>query len=223
MTVRPQSQPASTTEGAWEAGLGPSNGHESSMRPRTAQPPMRLPIAPAQEPFQAPASRPQSVQAMRPKDSREPVAMFDAAVRAKTPPWVFKVSTDITNLMLKKEYEAMIVKQRQVKSISKPSRKLKILVKLNIVPATGSQFQPKNEQLQPRACSGAHEEGLAILSTLWVEGQRLGRPPHDTRGTSTPSSNANSSPGLRPADAYRTKAPENRARGQGRAHGTHCL
>ena len=94
--------------------MGPSTGHESSMRPRTAQPPMRLPIAPAQwEPFQAPASRPQSVQAMRPKNSREPVSMFDAAVRAKTPPWVFKVSTDITNLMLKEEYEAMVVKQRQ--------------------------------------------------------------------------------------------------------------
>jgi hypothetical protein len=59
----------------------------------------------------------------RPRDTREPVAGFDAAVRAKTPPWVFTQTIDVTNSLLKEEHEAMVDKDREDANFSQKLNK----------------------------------------------------------------------------------------------------
>jgi len=70
--------------------------------------------APPAGPFNPPLSRPQSNQSVRHSlPTREPVAGFTKAVKAKTPPWVFVQLDPVSNSMLKWEYEAMAEQDRQ--------------------------------------------------------------------------------------------------------------
>ena len=102
-----QERPSSTPAGAGAGGLGPlAPARTNSVRPQTAQPERAAAAAPA-PPFTAPLSRPQSTQAMRRPDVSTPVADFDAAIKARTPPWVFGKTFSVSNAMLKEEYEAM--------------------------------------------------------------------------------------------------------------------
>jgi len=128
-TERPQSTPAGTGPG----GLGPlAPARTSSVRPQTAQPERAAAAAPA-APFTAPRSRPQSTQAMRRPDVGTPVADFDAAVKARTPPWVFKhplytvtKSFSVSNSMLKEEYEAMAHKAVEDEAFNQKMNQRKI-------------------------------------------------------------------------------------------------
>jgi len=115
---RPQSQPALAGRG-----LGLDVLEARTMRPQTAQAPRVKGDRPL---FKPPVSRPQSSAAAmvrKPRDMREPVAGFDAAVRAKTPPWVFTQTIDVTNTLLKGEYEAMVDKDREDAAFSQKLNK----------------------------------------------------------------------------------------------------
>jgi hypothetical protein len=114
--ARPQSTPAAVGHG----GLGDlAPARTASMRPQTARrAPERGAFAvPPAGPFKAPLSRPQSREGgamrMRQADSLAPVADFDPAIKAHTPPWVFTKPFSISNSMLKTEYEAMANKAVQ--------------------------------------------------------------------------------------------------------------